>query len=96
MSATAFQRKRRNAKLKALEEVTNLEDKPSEAVEAVGVVDEKKSSIFEGVTVDVVEVLSIEKVRELLDKAGIEYVHNTGEKKLKAKLREAIRNGVNR
>lgn len=42
-----------------------------------------------------VEELDIEQVRAELDKRNIEYVHNTGIKKLKERLKEALRDGIN-
>lgn len=84
------------ANIEALESVKDL-DVTNIGVDNKNVTEDEngpENGIFDGVTVDVVETLDIDKVKEYLEKAGIAFAHNTGEKKLREKLRVAL-NGAN-
>jgi len=90
MSATAFQRRRREiARLRA--EATNV--LPDQKDQAAGQDDPQNDELIDdqlGKPINADDIEDIEQVKAMLDELNIKYAHNTGEDKLREKLKDAI------
>ena len=84
MSATAFQRHRRALAAKLAEQEANTQGEQQEVTEG------ENESQEQPLSPDDVEDMEIERVKELLDHFEVKFAHNTGEDKLREKLKNAI------
>jgi hypothetical protein len=93
MSLTGFQRRRRElAKRKAEQEAKVLAEQEN-AAESQNEASNDEQDLKEKakqLTKDDVDKMDIKSVKEILDALGVKYSHNTGEKKLREKLKDAI------
>lgn len=82
MGLAAFNRMRRE---QAEREAAELAELARKQVDSINVQEEEKEPAK-----DENEGLTIDEVKAELDELGIKYAHNTSEKKLRGKLKEAI------
>ena len=85
MGLAAFNRMRREQAAREAAAALSVSEEEKEPVEA------EIEGVERPLSPDDVEDLEIDKVKELLDQCDIKFAHNTSEKKLRDKLKDAIK-----